>query len=276
MGELENQDICSKCESVLSKEDLAVEGSDDLCLQCRIAQAEELIESRFEESSASTTLPVNGVKKKRTMVLLVGLITIIVTIGILVPVLVFGLNSDNTVSSPNLDSTDDLTILMGKWNATDGILSPEGQEKHQLIFGNSSWTNYELNVNAELISGNGYGIYYRVDGEVNLSGYCFQYIAVGTPKFLVRSVLDGREKLASLKILAEEHFPEFDAYTQTHEITIRIEDDQHTIQVNGKVIAEFTDDSFSSGMAGLRTWSTSEVQFRDIAVNELSLLQSGP
>jgi len=261
--------ICSKCGSVVSKEEQAGEGSEDICIQCRIALAEELIEEKFAETIQYSLTNRVGKKKKRTMALLIGLITSGVVIGVLVPIFIFVLNNDSPTSSPSLNDTDSLTILLGDWTAIDGVLSPEGQEKHQLVFGDQSWTDYELMVEAELFSGNGYGIYYRVTGEPDISGYCFQYIATGTPKFLVRPVVDDHEKLAIYKVLMDEIFSEFDVYNQSHEISIRVENNHHTIQVDGRVVAEFDDDSFSSGMAGFRTWSTSEVVFRDLTLSEV-------
>ena len=269
MSELKTAATCSKCGSVILEEEQAGVGLEDICIKCRIALAEELIEEKFAETIQSSLTNRDGKRKKRKMALLIGLVTSVVVIAVLVPIFIFALNNDSPTSSPSLNDTDGLTILLGDWTAIDGVLSPEGQEKHQLVFGDQSWTDYELMVEAELFSGNGYGIYYRVTGEPDISGYCFQYIATGTPKFLVRPVLDGHEKLAIYKVLMDEIFSEFDVYNQSHEISIRVENNLHTIQIDGRVVAEFDDDSFSSGMAGFRTWSTSEVHFHEATVHKL-------
>lgn len=258
------ESICSKCGSVFFKEEPSEEGSEYLCIQCKISLAEELIEEKYTESIQASLTNRYGKKTKRKTALLVGLITSIAIIATMVPILLSTLDDDNSVSLPVFDNTDDLTMLQGEWTTVDGILSPDGKEKHQVVFGDQGWTDYEVSIEAELFSGNGYGIYYRVTGEPDISGYCFQFIATGTPKFLIRPVIDGRERLAIYKVLTEEVFSGFGIYDQSHEVVISIQGDHHIIKIDGEPVADFYDDTFQSGMVGLRTWATSEVEFGNL------------
>jgi len=81
---------------------------------------------------------------------------------------------------------------------------------------------------------------------------------------LVRKVKNGREQGPFQRVNIPKGFP---VYNQSHEIAITAQGDHHVIKVDGEVILDFHDDTFSSGSAGFRSWGKSEVGFEDVRVN---------
>ena len=169
-----------------------------------------------------------------------------------------------TVFSSSFDSMEGLTPLMGKWKVVNGVLIPVGGKgEHRLAFGDADWTDYQLTVNATLYSGKGYGLYYRCDGNPKITGYIFQYDPGLGNRLVVRKVVGGHEQAPFQKTKMPDGFP---IYEKSHEITIVVQGKHHIIKIDGKVILEFDDNEFSSGMAGFRSWHGSEVEFNDVAV----------
>ena len=109
----------------------------------------------------------------------------------------------------------------------------------------------------------GYGVYYRTDGKLDISGYIFQYDPGYGKSFLVRKVDKGGEKSPFQRVKMPDNFS---IYNESHDITITVENDHHIIRVDGEVVFDFQDDTFSSGMPGFRTWGNSDVSFHDVVV----------
>ena len=160
-----------------------------------------------------------------------------------------------------------LNVLMGGWEINGESLVPTGPGENRLSFGDESWEDFELRLNAEITSGKGYGIYYLSDGKEDISGYCFQYDpGYGSGAFLVRKVEDGKEQSPIQRMWIPENFP---VYNQSHEISVSIKDNNHVITVDGVEIFSFQEESFTSGSAGLRSWGSSAVSFQDVTVTGL-------
>ena len=174
---------------------------------------------------------------------------------------------EETLFSSDFDDMDDLTPLRGKWGTLNGNLLPLKGGEHRITFGDTNWTDYEMKVNATLSSGKGYGIYYRSDGNKKNSGYCFQYDpGYGKGAFLVREVVNGKEKKPFQRVKIPDGFPVFN---QSHEIAVSVEDDHHVIKIDGETILDFYDDTYPSGSTGLRSWGKSKVSFENVTVREL-------
>lgn len=174
---------------------------------------------------------------------------------------------EDALFSSGFDDMDGLTPLRGTWEIKNGDLVPAGRGERRLAFGDKTWTDYEMSVNATLSGGQGYGIYYRADGERNITGYCFQYDpGYGRGEFLVRKVVNGRETRPIQRVRIPDGFP---VYNTSHEISVAVEDDHHVIKVDGEKIFSFDDDSFTSGSAGFRSWGKSEVSFQNVNVAEI-------
>lgn len=175
--------------------------------------------------------------------------------------------AEETLFSSDFDDMEELTPLIGSWENRGGTLVPTGRGENRLSFGDKNWEDYELNVNADLSKGKGYGIYFRSDGDSKISGYCFQYDpGYGKGAFLVRKVVNGKEKSPFQRTWIPNDFP---VYNQSHEISITVEGDHYVIKVDGEEIFNFHDNAFSSGSAGLRSWGKSVVGFQDVTISKL-------
>jgi len=51
-----------------------------------------------------------------------------------------------------------------------------------------------------------------------------------------------------------------------HELSVGVEGSHHVISIDGAVVLDFYDDSFSSGMAGLRGWNGCDPLFSAVSV----------
>lgn len=169
-----------------------------------------------------------------------------------------------TLFSSTFDDMEGLTPLIGKWMVESGALVTQSKGERRLAFGEDDWTDYTVKANATLTDGQGYGIYYRSDGRPNITGYVFQYDpGYGSGAFLVREVENGKESSPIARVAIPDGFS---IYNTSHQISVQIEGDRHTVSVDGDTVLSFTDDTYTSGMGGLRTWSSSEVMFEDVQV----------
>jgi type II secretion system protein G len=149
------------------------------------------------------------------------------------------------------DSMNGLSPLMGKWAIVGGQLVPTGAGENRLAFGDTAWTDVQLDVSATLNSGRGFGVYYRSDGKSAISGYCFQYDPGLGNKLVVRKVTKGSE---SAPITSFNMPAGFGIYGSAHDISIKVIGDKHVITVDGKQALSFKDSTFKTGGAGLRSW----------------------
>jgi DNA-binding protein HU-beta len=166
-------------------------------------------------------------------------------------------------------TTNGITSLCGHGiTVSDGSLRfTNPGDENRVVFGQLSWTDHVVHVTATLTSGNGYGIYYRSDGKTGfqpgITGYCFQFDA-GLSKLLVRKVVDGYEfePFQSVPMSAAV----VAALSSPHNISVAVKGDHHVISVDGAVVLDFHDGSFSSAMAGLRGWNGCDPSFSAVSV----------
>ena len=177
-------------------------------------------------------------------------------------------NSSNILFQSDFDELESTNPLSGKWRVNEGSLAPDEKEgvEHRLSFGENTWKDFELRTNVTLLSGSGYGVYYRGDGEKDITSYIFQYDpGYGSGEFIVRKVYKGKEDGPFQRTPIPDGFP---VYYQSHEILIIVLGDKHVIYIDGQIILSFSDDTFGQGSAGFRTWNRSQVAFDDVAVFE--------
>jgi len=170
---------------------------------------------------------------------------------------------ENVLFSSDLSTMGGLRTLAGNWAIQNGTLAPVGgKEEHRLAFGDASWKDYEIRMNAVISRSGGYGVYYRSDGSANTTGYMFQYDPVGG-KFAVLKVVSGQPQ----GIVQQVPMPAgFSAYGQAHDISVGIQGDHHVVKVDGRAVLDFRDGSFASGMGGLGSWSNPKVNFDNLQV----------
>ena len=60
-----------------------------------------------------------------------------------------------------------LNPLQGAWKIVNGQLVPTTGGENRLAFGDTGWSDVQLDVSATLNSGRGYGVYFRSDGKAD-------------------------------------------------------------------------------------------------------------
>jgi prepilin-type N-terminal cleavage/methylation domain-containing protein len=174
---------------------------------------------------------------------------------------------------------DDMTGfvgLMGDWIVENGVLKPtlDSYEHRIAVIEGKGWTDFALNVTATYLGGQrgggGYGIYYRADGERDITGYVLQFDPGLGNDFVVRKVVNGREqspfqRIDMAAVLGQDWVD--NQMNDPHDIRIEVRGDQHVITVDGTEIFNFKDDQFGEGTVGFRTWHMTDVEFDDITVS---------
>ena len=166
------------------------------------------------------------------------------------------------------------------WSVVNGVLVPPASGG-SVAFGDTAWTDVQLDVNATLSStvNGGYGVYFRSDGKPattnpkgGISGYCFQFDPGAGNKFTVRKWVNGVETAA----IASASMPAgYSIYGTPHDITISAVGSHIVVKVDGVTVLDFIDSTFASGGAGLRTWGGSVVKFLSATAGSGSGASSG-
>ncbi|MEI6845804.1 MAG: family 16 glycoside hydrolase [Candidatus Firestonebacteria bacterium] len=160
------------------------------------------------------------------------------------------------------------SVIDGKYYG--GRSSPAGAE-NKTFFGDPTWTDYNITLDAKLINGPGYGIYFRASDYNAVDGYCFQYDPGwqnGT--FIVRKITNGGES----NPIATYSLPTgYDWRGSEKNIKIEVSGSTYKFyvgDVNGgsSPVMTVTDSTFTSGAIGLRTWSSSYASFDNVNISQ--------
>jgi len=159
-------------------------------------------------------------------------------------------------------------LVGAKWSVVNGVLVPP-PSGGSVAFGDTAWTDVQLDVNATLSSGGGYGVYFRSSGvpattnpKGGISGYCFQFDPGVGNKFTVRKWVNGTE---SAPIAIAPMPAGFSIYGTAHDVTISAVGNHIVCKIDGVTVLDFSDSTFASGSAGLRSWGNSTVGFGGVA-----------
>lgn len=169
----------------------------------------------------------------------------------------------NILYASSFNGQSGLNKLTGNWNVANGTLNNKPGQENRIGFGDTAWKDYEIKTSAVLKQGNGYGIYYRADGNPNITGYVFQYDPGLGNKFVVRKVVGGVEQSPFQSVSMAAGFP---IYNQSHDISIAVVGDRTVIKMDNQTIMDFRDGSFASGSGGFRTWGSTEANFDNLSV----------
>jgi Flp pilus assembly pilin Flp len=143
--------------------------------------------------------------------------------------------------------------------------------EHQTFYGGENWTDYVVRVKAELYQGSGYGVYFRATDVSHVSGYVFQYEPTCSYLgrqgcFTLRKVVHGREQYP----FARSGAPlDYEWYGVARDLELRVEGSSFRASIDGEEVLVGTDDEYTYGQVGLRTWDASEACFWDFAVTFL-------
>jgi hypothetical protein len=154
------------------------------------------------------------------------------------------------------------TPVSGVWTTTNKKLC---NSNGGMIFAPIAASNYVVTLtNANLTSGNGYGLFFRSTNFASVNGYDFQYDP-GYPGLLFREWYQGSEMAPA----AVNKPTNFNYYSQAHTISIVVQGSTFTASMDGAQVLQMTDPSYTTGGIGLRTWDSSVVCFDSIAVTPL-------
>jgi len=151
-----------------------------------------------------------------------------------------------------------------KWVLQDGELWATRRGERRAFAKNSSGGNQTITTTATLHSGRGFGLFFRADGEKRVDGYTFQYDpGYRGGKFTMRKWTNGR----AARPFAVADPPDGFQWTETQrDVQLVTQGSNFQASIDGEVVLTASDDSYATGMAGLRVWSNSQASFDDFQV----------
>lgn len=182
----------------------------------------------------------------------------------------YGSMNSAALFGSDFNSLSGMTVLTGPaWTIENGLLTSSGTGERRIGFGDPSWTDYTFAATATLSGNNGYALYYRsnnITGNRNpgMSGYSLQFDPGAGNRILVRVVTNGYESTSIWSVPMPAGI--VSSLNQPHTLSISVSGDQHTVSIDGNVVGSFTDATYASGAAGLRTWGDSQVSFDNVSV----------
>ena len=188
----------------------------------------------------------------------------------------------DVLASDNFDSgnADGWTETGRDWEVADGKYyggTEHGSSyKNMTFFGDENWTDYTVDLDANLINGEGggygYGVYFRAQDYSNLDAYIFQYDPGWgkTGAFVFRKIVGGHEQSPFATVKAPEGYTWNEA--EKH-IKIVVSGDTFKAYVSdidggNTLVMEGNDSSYTNGSMGLRTWGSAQASFDNIKVSE--------
>lgn len=109
--------------------------------------------------------------------------------------------------------------------------------------------------NANLSQGDGYGLFFRLQSTNPTNGVVFQYDP-GAKGFLFRKWVNGWEVNPAI---AFKSMPGYNWHNVPHNISVKVQGNTYTGYVDGQPILTATDNTFSGGSTGLRTWDRTKM-----------------
>ena len=136
-----------------------------------------------------------------------------------------------------------------------------------LLADGSEGSNYTINTDANLSSGNGYGLFFRTSTNENgrIEGYTFQYDpGYGGGQFIMRKWVNGYELWPPFATAVAP--PDYDWHNVDRQVEVDVNGTVFTAKIDGQEVLVGTDDSYTEGSAGLRAWSSSRACFDNFSV----------
>jgi fructan beta-fructosidase len=148
----------------------------------------------------------------------------------------------------------------GQWGVANGQLCTAGYGR---TFNRCSQetvrSDYVVSLDgANLMRGNGYGVFFRAtDVTTRPNGYIFQYdpgYAGGA--FIFRKWVDGNELWPPFAVARAQGY---DWYNTPRDVKVVVEGNTFTAYVDGVAVLTATDDTYTEGASGLRTWDSTSL-----------------
>jgi hypothetical protein len=169
------------------------------------------------------------------------------------------------------DSFDDLgnwtPIFGGKvWRSVDGKLVNTGGGDKRVMLTTELPDDYVVSANGVLLKGDGYGVMFRLTPQGNnYGGYCFQLDPGYGNKFVLRKYVTNGAEVS--KPIAVANPPAGFNFNASHDIQIEVVGNTYTAYIDGVQVMTATDNTYTSGGAGLRSWDFSSISVDNFSVS---------
>lgn len=153
----------------------------------------------------------------------------------------------------------------GEWHVEgDEIIQSSLNENVRLFFGDSSWQDYEITMQAKKLVGNeGFLVIFRANGDN------FYWLNIGGWGNSQHAIEKGTANQGRWTVLNALTTPGSILSNVWYDIKIRCEGNHFQIWFDGNLLFDFIDtNAHLSGQAGIGTWATS-ASYRNIVVNEI-------
>lgn len=156
------------------------------------------------------------------------------------------------------------------WTFNDGDnpnLCHTGNGGDVILADGSDGSDYVISTDANLSSGNGYGLFFRTsqNDSGRIEGYTFQYDpGYGGGQFIMRKWVNGYELWPPFATAVAP--PGYDWRNANRQVEVDVNGTMFTAKIDGEEILVGSDDSYTEGSAGLRAWSSSNACFDNFSV----------
>lgn len=156
------------------------------------------------------------------------------------------------------------------WTFTEGDdpkLCYTGSGSDFLMADGSEGSDYVVKTDANLITGNGYGVQFRTTQNDNgrLEGYTFQYDpGYRGGQFIMRKWVNGYELWPPFAAASPPSG--YDWHDVERQAEVHVEGNTFTAVMDGEEVLVGQDDTYTKGDAGLRIWSSGNACFDNFSV----------
>lgn len=177
-------------------------------------------------------------------------------------------NKSNTVFADTFSDLSNWKSIFGpnRWSVLDGNLVTTSAGDQRIMETSNLPNDYVITTTAQLLSGGGYGIMFRLTPSgSSYAGYSFQLDEGYGNKFVLRKYSANGTEI-STPIAVSNPPAGFDFYAP-HKVTLSVVGNTYTAYIDGTQVMTATDNSYTSGGAGLRTWWSNQVSVSDFSVS---------
>lgn len=177
--------------------------------------------------------------------------------------------SASILVSDNFDDLDSWKKIYGPncWGTSNGSLQTTKASCLSVLLNTTELPDdYKVTMDmAQLISGDGYGLMFRLsESQSRFTGYSFQVDHGYGNKFVFRR-FDKSGELG--KPLAVGTPPAGFDMNGEHKVEVAVNGDTFTAYIDGVEVLTASDSTYTSGSTGVRTWSTSQSNFSGFSVS---------
>ncbi|MCX6053961.1 MAG: DUF1080 domain-containing protein [Chloroflexi bacterium] len=154
------------------------------------------------------------------------------------------------------------------WSAAGGVLSAIASGDSRFMASANLPNDYQVNLDsAQLLSGNGYGVMFRLNKSGNnYAGYSFQLDPGYGNKFVFRRFDTNGNELGTP--LAVGSPPAGFNFSADHKVSVSVVGNTFKAYVDNVQVLAATDSTYSSGAAGLRVWDSTSTNFSGFNVTQ--------